>query len=181
MSKRLSLTMPQSKELKSKFRKFQPKRESSSSRLTSVQSVPTSMSQEEELTETSLLKLMLPSLPPVVSPDQSLPLTELVVITSSFQEQSQPSEVMSTLTEVSVLLVVSSLELASEDLPLELVLVPVSEEEVSSQVSEESEESQLLEVSTDVAMPVPTDGEQNFYNYHLLFSDIDLLVTYTHT
>ena len=87
-------------------------------------------------------------------------------------------------------MVVSSLQLASEDLPLELVLVPVSEEsvlvpvseeEVSSQVSEESEESQLLEVSTDVAMPVPTDGEQNFYNYHLLFSDIDLLVTYTHT
>lgn len=191
MSKRLSLTMPPSKELKSKFRKFQHKRESSSSRLTSVQSVPTSLSQEEELTETSLLLLMLPSLLPVVSPDQSLPLTELVVITSSFQVLSQPSEVMSSLTEVSVLLVVSSLDLASEDLQLESVLVPVSEDSVvspedsevsqESEVSQDSEVSQLLEVSTDVAMPLPTDGEQNFYHYHLLFSDIDLLVTYTHT
>ena len=127
MSRRLYPTMPPSKELKSKFRKFQHKRESSSSRLTSVQLVPTSTSQEEDPTETSSLLLTLPSLLPVVSPDHLLPLTELLVTTLSFRElQSPPSEVMSSLTEVSVLMVSSSLELASEEIPLESVLEPKS-------------------------------------------------------
>ena len=84
------------------------------------------MSKEEELTETSSSKLMLPSLLLVVSPEELFPLTESSVTISKFRElQSLPSEVISSLTEVSVPMVPPLPELASEDLPSELVLVPV--------------------------------------------------------
>ena len=84
------------------------------------------MLKEEELTETSSLKLTLPSLLPVVSQEELFHLTESLVITSKFRElQSLPSEVISSLTEVSVPMVPPLPELASEDLPSELVLVPV--------------------------------------------------------
>ena len=73
--------------------------------------------------ETFSLVLMLPSLLLVALAEESLPLMESFQMISSFRElQSLPSEVMSSLTEVSDLMVPSSLELASEDLASESVL-----------------------------------------------------------
>ena len=110
------------------------------------------MSKEEELTETSSLKLTLLSLLPVVSPEELFHLTESSVITSKFRElQSLPSEVISSLTEVSVPMVPPLPELASEDLPSELVLVPVSLMDLLSRTV-----AQLLvlssKVSTDLSL-----------------------------
>lgn len=110
------------------------------------------MSKEEELTEISSLKLMLPSLLLVVSPEELFPLTESLVIISKFRElQSLPSVVISSLTEVSVPMVPPLPELASEDLPLELVLVPVSLMDLLSRTV-----AQLLvlssKVSTDLSL-----------------------------
>ena len=85
------------------------------------------MSKEEEPTETFSLVLMLPSLLLVALEEELLPLTEsFQTISSSKELQSLPSVVISSLTEVSVAMVPSVLELASMDLPLESVLVPRS-------------------------------------------------------
>ena len=77
--------------------------------------------------ETFLLVLMLPSLLLVALAEESLPLMESFQMISSFRElQSLPSVVISSLTEVLVLMVPSLLELASMDLLSESVLVPRS-------------------------------------------------------
>ena len=77
--------------------------------------------------ETFSLVLTLPSLLLVALPEESLPLMESFQMISSFRElQSLPSVVISSLTEVLVLMVPSLLELASMDLLSESVLVPRS-------------------------------------------------------